>query len=131
VPNARCCAIRADGGACRGVPIRGSEWCAAHDPALQEQRRQGSRKGGRRGGRGRTGPAEVRKIQAEIRSVINDVIGGSLNKGTGSVAFMGYNTLLRSVEVERRLVEQAELEQRMLALESLLEQQHQGGMYGS
>jgi hypothetical protein len=128
---ARCAAIKASGERCKAQAMTGYQQCYIHAPELAEKRKHTNRKGGRTGGRGRTGPGEVRKIQNQIRAVIGKVLDGSLNKGTGSVVFAGFHTLLRAVEVERRLVELSELEGRMAELESLLEQQEeQGGQYG-
>jgi hypothetical protein len=127
----RCATIKASGERCKAQAMTGYQQCYIHAPELAEKRKHTNRKGGRRGGRGRTGPSEVRKIQDQIRAVIDEVINGSLDKGTGSVAFMGFNSLLRAVEVERRLVELGELEGRMESLERLLEQQQDQERYGS
>jgi hypothetical protein len=48
--------------------------------------------------------------------VIDGVADGSV--GSGAVLFMGYNTLLRAVEVGRKIKDQDELERRISELET-------------
>jgi len=94
---ARCGAIKANGERCKGIAGRGSEWCPAHDPARAEQRRRAASKAAR----SRPGK-EVASIKSEIRSLIEGLLSGKLDKGVGAVALQGYNTLLRAVEVGQR-----------------------------
>jgi hypothetical protein len=90
--------------------------------ATQAQRRQGRKSGGR--GRGAAG--EMSEAKRQIRGVIGGVLRGNLARGVGAVLFQGYNTLLKAVEVERKIREQGELEERLAALE-----QAQNGQEGS
>jgi hypothetical protein len=46
---------------------------------------------------------------------------GELDRGAGAVVFQGYNTLLRGVEIGRRVRDQEELEARLQILEQALE----------
>ncbi len=57
------------------------------------------------------------QVKGEIRGVLNGVLSGTIPRSVGSVMFMGFNTLLRAVEVERRIIEQDEIEERLEALE--------------
>jgi len=57
------------------------------------------------------------EIKSEIRNVIGAVRSGKLNRGVGAVVFQGYNTLLRAVEVERKVREAEEFDERLEALE--------------
>jgi hypothetical protein len=98
---------------CKGVPVRGSDLCAAHHPDYRERRRTGARRGGKARGAG-----ELAGIKGEIRTVIVGVLNGEVPTGRAAVAIQGYNTLLRAVEVERRVRELDELEERLEALES-------------
>lgn len=111
----QCSYIRPGGERCRGVPVRGSDLCAAHHPDYQERRRAGARRGGKARGAG-----ELATIKSEIRSVIGEVQRGNLDRGVGAVVFQGYNTLLRAVEVERKVRELDELEERIAAMERRL-----------
>src|SRR5215217_8245095 len=105
---ARCTFIKPGGDRCKGVPVRGSMLCAAHHPDYQSRRRAGARRGGKARGAG-----ELTAIKSEIRAVIGAVIGGRMSRGVGGVAFQGYNTLLRAVEVERKVRELDDLEDRL------------------
>jgi hypothetical protein len=60
----------------------------------------------------------VAQVRGEIRGVLNGVLSGTIPRQVGSVMFMGFNTLLRAVEVERRIIEQDEIEERLEALEA-------------
>jgi uncharacterized protein YwlG (UPF0340 family) len=60
----------------------------------------------------------MHEIKSEIKAVIEAVQTGQLNRGVGAVVFQGYNTLLRAVEMERKVRELDELEERLEILES-------------
>ena len=60
----------------------------------------------------------MHRIKSEIRAAIEAVQTGELNRGVGAVVFQGYNTLLRAVEVERKIRELDELEDCLEVLES-------------
>jgi hypothetical protein len=57
------------------------------------------------------------EVKREIRRVIEAVDSGKTERGVGAVLFQGFNTLLKAVETERRIVEQQELEERIRRLE--------------
>ena len=126
--NARCSGIKADGTACRGIPIHGSQWCVAHHPDYQEERRKGSRKGGRRGGRGRP-LAEVAHLKELLGTLTGRVISEDgtehLSPAAGAVAAQLLNTHLRAIELERKIREQDELLERIEELER--SQESRGG----
>jgi hypothetical protein len=56
-------------------------------------------------------------IKRDIRSTIDSVLAGRIERGTGAVIFQGFNTLLKAVETERRVRETDELLERIEALE--------------
>jgi hypothetical protein len=111
----QCTFIKPGGERCKGVPVRGSTLCAAHHPDYRERRRAGARRGGKARGAG-----ELAEIKSEIRNVIEAVQEMKLNRGVGAVVFQGFNTLLRAVEVERKVRELDELEERIVAMERRL-----------
>ncbi len=111
----RCTYIKLEGGRCRGVAVRGSDLCAAHHPDTQARRRAGARRGGRA-----RGVEEMRKIQREIRDVIDGVLSGQVERGVGSCAAQLYNTLIRAAEAQRRQRELDEMQERLEALEDAL-----------
>jgi hypothetical protein len=63
---------------------------------------------------------ELAAIKAEIRFVIGSVQRGKLDRGVGAVIFQGFHCLLRAVEVERKVRELDELEERIAAMERRL-----------
>ena len=118
VATARCAAITKGGSRCRLDATHGS-YCYQHSPETAEERRRNARKGGRAGGNGRSsGVPELVRIKGEIRGVLSGVLSERVERGTGSVLFMGFNTLLRAVEIERKWRELDELEERIAALEA-------------
>ena len=113
--TSQCTFIKPGGERCRGVPVRGSTLCAAHHPDYRERRRAGARRGGKARGAG-----ELAEIKAEIRTVIGSVQRGKLDRSVGGVVFQGYNTLLRACEVQRKVRELDELEERIATMERRL-----------
>ena len=91
-------------------------------------RRRNASRGGRAGGRGRPlpGVAEIAEIKAAIRGVIDGVAAGEVENG--AILFMGYNTLLRAVEVGRKVKDQDELEARIAELEGYAEHRNGRGV---
>jgi hypothetical protein len=110
---AGCSAITASGAHCRGVPVRGSDLCAAHHPQTQSRRRAGARRGGKA-----RGTAEISEIKAALLDVIDEARSGRLERGRAAVLAQLYGVLLRGLEVERRVNEADELEARLSALEA-------------
>lgn len=119
---AGCSGIKADGGRCRAQAIVDSQWCFSHHPGYEEQRRRRASRGGKRGGRGRP-QADLAEIKDRIRSMIDEVRNGTMDRADAAVCAQLYNSLLRAVSVELKVREQLELEQRVEELEHLLERQ--------
>ncbi|MBX6764028.1 MAG: hypothetical protein IRY88_10155 [Rubrobacteraceae bacterium] len=59
-------------------------------------------------------------MKAHLRKLASDVEEGRLDPRVGSIVSQILNVFLRSVEVERRLKETEELEERLEALEAVL-----------
>lgn len=114
---ARCQAIKRGGERCKLEATHGS-YCWSHAEGTAEERRRRARRGGKAGGNGRGGVSELRQIKGELRGVISDVLSGRVQRGAGSVAFQGYNCLLRACELERKVRELEEFEERLNELES-------------
>jgi hypothetical protein len=117
---AKCSGITQAGTACRGIPIDGSQYCYAHHPDHRDERRRHGARGGKRGGRGRP-RAELADLKTEVRTVIDQVRDGGLDKGVGAVLAQLYNVLLKAVSVGLDVEERQELLQRLEALEADLE----------
>ena len=113
----KCSATRADGSPCKGDAIPPSAYCWAHDPAHAAARQRHATRGGKAGGKGR--PAtEIHTIKAELRTLIDGVKAGTLERSDAITINLLLNTLLRVVEVDRKLKEQDELTARIAALEA-------------
>ena len=120
----RCTGITKGGTRCTLTATDGP-YCYQHSPAFAEERKRSARRGGRAGGNGRRGGvAEVEDIKREIHRVIDGVADGTVT--TGAVLFMGFNTLLRAVEVGRKIREQDEIISRLDALEAAEATEAQG-----
>lgn len=63
----------------------------------------------------------MHRIKSEIEAAIEAVQTGELDRGVGAVVFQGYNILMRAVEIERKVCETDELEERLLGLERALQ----------
>lgn len=118
----QCSFIKPNGERCRGVAIRSSELCAAHDPSTRAARRQGQRRGGR-SARG----TEVQALKQLLEDLTTRVVEGTLESGRAAVAAQLVNTRIRLMEHARRVHEQEELEERMADIERRLEATHGRG----
>jgi hypothetical protein len=115
----RCEALKGDGARCRARATQGSNWCYNHDPTKAEERKANARRGGKAGGNGRAREAtkDVVEARAYTKGLISRLLKGELPTPTAAVAFQGINALMRVVEMERKIIEQDELEERLGALE--------------
>jgi hypothetical protein len=91
--------------------------CWAHDPKNTEKRRRGQS----RGGRGKP-TTEIRTLKRELEDLAAGVLDGSIDRGKGAVVNQILNTRLRAIELERKIKETEELEERIEALEQSQEQ---------
>lgn len=112
----QCRAIKPNGERCT-LPAKGQlEVCWAHDPANATQRRRTAS----RGGRGKPS-RELQGIKALLSELTDRVLGGEdiepLETSRAAVANQLINTRLRAVEVERKIKEAEEFEERLAELE--------------
>jgi hypothetical protein len=120
----RCAAITRAGERCKLEATNGS-YCWSHAPETAQARKQR----GRRGGKAR-GAGELSEIKRAIRETVDGVLDGCIERGIGAVAFQGFNTLLKSLEVERKIREQEELEARLEELETVLSRRKDASGWG-
>src|SRR5215212_8795485 len=111
-----CTALKRNGEPCTLQATGKNGLCWAHDPRNAEQRRQRAAKGGR----GKQG-SELRDLKAKVEKLADDVLKGKVEKGRAAVCNQLYNTLLRCIELERKIKEQEEVLQRIEALERRLD----------
>ena len=122
----QCRAIKQNGERCT-LPAKGQLGvCWAHDPANAAQRRRQASRGGR---------SKPSRELAEIKTLLSDltdrVLGGEgvepLETGRAAVANQLLNTRLRAVEVERKIKEAEEFEERLAELERVAGQKGERG----
>jgi hypothetical protein len=118
----KCSGITRAGTACKGVPIGGSQWCYAHDPAHDQDRRLRGSRGGKRGGRGRP-VVELAALRTENADVRRRLLEGELAPNIASVAVQSINTDIRAVAAALKAREVEELEGRLEELEEYFEGQ--------
>jgi predicted RNA-binding Zn ribbon-like protein len=119
-------------GTCRGFKRSGEqcaatveppqEWCWWHDPANADQRSRAAS----RAARSKAHPGELADVKAQLRTIAADVLQGRLDKGKGSVAAQILGVWARVTEVERRVKEAEELEERLVDLEQQSEARRGG-----
>lgn len=121
----RCAFIKAGGERCKGIATAGATYCYAHDPTRAAERARNASKGGRTGGNGRGGGDEVVEAKKYTRGIIAKLLSGAIDRGDATAAFMGLNTLARYIDLERKIHEQDELEERLAEVERIAAQ-HDG-----
>jgi hypothetical protein len=121
---ARCAGTKPTGEPCERIVGASQRYCYAHDPAYAEERRKAASKAAR----SRHDP-EVRQIKASLKDLSAGVLDGTVDRGRAAVANQVLNTLLRAIEVERRVREHDELEGRLDELEALLEEAERSTTY--
>jgi hypothetical protein len=123
---AKCAGITRAGGACKGIPIDGSQWCYVHHPERVDERRRHGSRGGKRGGRGRP-VAELGALRDENADIRRRLLEGELLPGVAAVAVQSINTDIRAVGAALKAREQEELVERLEALEEQLERDARRG----
>src|SRR5215212_9201437 len=117
----RCAGQKGDGTPCERIVGASQEYCYAHDPTYAEERSRSASKAARSPARSRSN-AEVREIKGRLKDLYAAVLEGRAERAAAAVANQIANTQLRAIELERRVREQDELEERLDELEDLLEE---------
>lgn len=112
----RCAAITRAGARCRLEATHGS-YCYQHAPETAERRKQRASRGGRTGGNGRAGGSEISQAKGVVRGLVSKLLKGEVEREAATAAFMGLNVLARFIEVERKVKEMEEMEERMREIE--------------
>ena len=127
---AKCTGITQAGTVCKGIPIQGSDYCYAHDPAHADERRRHGSKGGKRGGRGRP-VSELARSQGRFEDLANKVLSGEVDRARAAVACQLLNGARACIRDGLTAREQEELIERLEALEGALEQKRGGIQWGA
>jgi hypothetical protein len=109
----KCSATKADGTPCERLIDASAIYCYSHDAKRAEQRSRNAAKAAR--SKGPVG--ELCEVKSLLRTIADDVLEGTVDKGRGSIASQILGTWLRAVEVERKVLEQEQLLERLDALE--------------
>jgi hypothetical protein len=117
-----CAASKKNGSPCT-LPAKGPDGlCWVHDPANDSARRRGQSRGGRcRAGR------ELADLKARILETVEGVLDGTVDRGRAAVAVQGYNALRAALDLERRIKETEDLEERLTELENAQPEGNTGG----
>jgi hypothetical protein len=109
----RCAAIKPNGERCKISVEPPAELCWAHDPRNREQRRRITSKAGK------ARPSQdLAGVKAQLQEMADKVLLGEQDRSAAAVAGQLLNIKLRAIEVERKVKETDELEERIEALES-------------
>jgi hypothetical protein len=113
----RCGGFKPDGTPCERIVRASQSYCYSHDPAhVEKRRRQASKAGKGKPSR------EIKDLKKQLEDLANDVLEHRVGSGVATIVNQIINTRARLIELERKIREQAELEERLAALE-----QAQGG----
>jgi hypothetical protein len=116
----RCAGQKGYGTPCERIVGSSQEYCYAHDPSYAEDRKKAASKAARSPAKSRS-TTEIREIKGRLKDLYAAVREGRAERAAAAVANQIANTLLRAIELERRVREQEELEERLDELENLLE----------
>jgi len=116
-----CSAIKANGERCKGIAATGSDYCPAHDPARADARTRAASKAAKSRSATVT-EIDITTIKEALKYLYDAVLEGRVERSAAAVASQIANTQLRAVELERRIREQENLEDRLDDLEGLLEE---------
>jgi hypothetical protein len=114
----KCSATKANGTPCERLIDASAIYCYSHDGERAQQRSRAASKAARSKG----GSTELGEVKAQLRTLADDVISGTIDKGSASVAAQVLGVFIRAVEQERKIREQEELEARIQQLEEMQEQ---------
>jgi hypothetical protein len=113
----RCAGIKRDGGQCTTIVPPSLTHCYQHDPERAEERRLNASMAAR----ARHDP-EIREIKRLLKDLYSGVLEGRVERAAAAVANQIANTRLRALEVERRIRDHDELEERLDEIEAVVEE---------
>jgi hypothetical protein len=117
----RCAGKKGDGSPCERIVSASQTFCYAHDPSYAEDRKRAASKAAKSPARSRSN-SEIREIKGRLKDLYSAVLEGRAERAAAAVGNQILNTQLRAIELERRVREQDELEERLDELEGLLEE---------
>jgi len=103
----KCPAITRKGTPCKGLVTTGSGWCPSHDPSRAEARSRAASKAAR----SKPG-TELAQLKSHLRTIAGAVLDDRLDARNAAVSIQALNTVVRIIELERRLRDADEVESR-------------------
>jgi hypothetical protein len=117
----RCLGFKQNGVQCTATVEPPLRYCWWHDPANADKRRRSASKAAR------SKPSrEIRDLKKQLEDLAKDVLAGRVDRGNAVVVNQILNTRARLIELERKVRETEELEERLEALERSTEEQRDG-----
>jgi uncharacterized Zn finger protein (UPF0148 family) len=113
----QCIGVKPNGELCRGVAVRGSDYCPAHDPRRKEARKRSASKAAK----AKRPAREVSDVKLEVAELIRQVREKEMDRADAIACGQLYNVVLRAVSVGLKVHETQVLEARVEELERLLE----------
>jgi hypothetical protein len=112
-----CAAITRGGTRCTQSVSAGLTYCHHHDPTRAEERRRAASRAGK------SKPSrEIRDLKKQLQDLAADVLAGRVERGNAVVVNQILNTRARLIELERKVKETEELEERLAVIEQSQEQ---------
>ena len=109
---ARCAGTKPDGGQCTAIVNPQQTYCYWHDPDRAGERRRNASRGGKA-----KSSREIADLKKQLEDLADDVLEGRIERGTAAVVNQLLNTRARLIELERKIKETEEIEERLTALE--------------
>jgi hypothetical protein len=119
----QCIGVKPNGELCRGVAVRGSDYCPAHDPRRKEARKRSASKAAK----AKRPAREVGDVKLEVAELIRQVREKEMERADAIACGQLYNVVLRAVSVGLKVHETQVLEARVEELERLLEKGEEAG----
>jgi hypothetical protein len=110
----QCAAIKREGGRCGRMVSVAQDYCYAHDPSRQEERKRNARLGGKAKSAG-----EVARVKARLEDLADATLSGEVDTRVAAVTTQIWNTYLAALRTEMRAKELEEHEMRLVELERL------------
>jgi hypothetical protein len=120
----KCAGIKPNGGRCERIVSSEQTYCYSHDPGRQAERQRNAARGGKAKA---SSAGELRGAKDGALDVIDGVLSGRIERGVGSVAFQGYNTLANLVRTEMKVREIEELAREVEEIREVLERSKANG----
>src|SRR3712207_41888 len=111
----QCLGIKRDGGRCTVIVGPSQTHSYQHDPDRASERQRNASKGGRS-----KGNPKLAKLDKQLEDLAADALEGKVERGVAAVVNQIINTRARLVELERKIRDQEEYEERLEALERVL-----------